>query len=69
MRFRLKTDDGNGNRTGKHLMGPVRNRKFRRTVLPGEVVESDQPLDQLFKNKFERIDDATPKPEPDEEQL
>jgi hypothetical protein len=62
MRFRLREKDGNGNPVGVHLMGKVVNGRFSRRVMPGEIVESNEPLDQLFKNKFEKLDGDVPEP-------
>jgi hypothetical protein len=53
MKFRLLKDDGRGNRVGRHYAG---NRFFS----PGEIIESDSDLVKLFRNKFERVDDAFP---------
>lgn len=66
-RYRLMLKDAAGNRTGSHSMGPVgKNRRWARVVKPGEIVESDQPLDELFRNKFERLPDG-PMVEPEAE--
>ncbi len=62
--FRLMTRDRHGLKVGSHSMGPVENGVFSRVVRPGEIIESEQPLDTLFRNKFEKIrDDVTPEPE------
>lgn len=66
-KFRLMEKDAQGNKTGRHCMGPVVKGHFSRIVRPGEVIESNDPLDVLFKNKFERLPDATPEPEPEAE--
>lgn len=65
MRFRLMTKDASGNKAGVHHMGPVnpKTRRWAKTIRPGEIVESDEPLDELFRNKFERLPDITPEPE------
>ena len=54
-KYRLKTNDGHGNKIGRHCIGPIVNGHFSQTVQPGSIIESDQPLDQLFRNKFELI--------------
>ncbi len=61
--YRLMTRDRHGLKVGKHSMGPVEGGVFSRVVKPGEIIESEQPLDQLFRNKFERVHDVTPEPE------
>ena len=53
MKFRLSVEDRQRNKTGAHLIG---NRLYH----AGEVVESDRPLDKLFKNKFEKVAASTP---------
>ena len=63
MKFRLMQKDASGNKTGPHNIGPVVNGRFAKTVRPGEIVESDSPLDERFRNKFERVSDATPTPD------
>ncbi len=66
--YRLMTRDRHGLKVGSHSMGPVVGGVFSRVVRPGEIIESEQPLDQLFRNKFERVhDDVTPEPEPQAE--
>lgn len=62
MRFRLMEKDAVGNRTGAHYMGPVKLGKFSKVVRPGEIIESDKPLDEVYRNKFERLHDPTPEP-------
>jgi hypothetical protein len=63
MRFRLTEKDAAGNRTGPHFLGPdKKNGKFAKVVKPGEIVEFDQHLDVLFKNKFERLGIAVVEP-------
>ncbi len=64
MRFRLRQTDDMGNKTGKHCMGtPTKGNHFPTIIKPGQIVESDQPLDQIFHNKFERLPDES-EPEP-----
>ena len=65
-RFRLMERDAAGNKVGCHFMGKVVRGVFTTVVKPGQIVESDEPLDQLFRNKFQRLDDG-PKPEPEAE--
>ncbi len=61
MRFRLMEKDAQGNRTGKHLVGGMVGGKFKgRKYKAGDVVESDRPLDTLFRGKFIRLPDAEP---------
>lgn len=64
-RFRLTLKDASGNKTGPHHMGPVhpKTRRWAKVIKPGEVVETDQPLDELFRGKFERLPDLKPEPE------
>ena len=57
-RYRLKEQDGQGNKTGMHRVG---NRRYR----AGQTLESDQPLDKLFKNKFDRVEDTAPLSRPE----
>ncbi len=65
--YRLMTRDRHGLKVGSHSMGPLVGGTFSRVVKPGEIIESEQPLDQLFRNKFEKIADPTPEPEPQAE--
>src|SRR5512146_2893247 len=53
MKFRLREKDPVGNKIGTHQCG---DRLYR----AGEVVESERPLDKLFRNKFDKVPDATP---------
>jgi hypothetical protein len=52
-RFRMAVQDAAGNKTGLHRIGD-------KIFHGGDVVVSDEPLDRLFKNKFERIDYIIP---------
>ena len=58
MKFRMTKSDNQGNKTGVHRVG---NEKYH----AGDVIESDQPLDVLFRNKFERVPDSTKVSEPE----
>lgn len=53
----LEKDDA-GNRVGPHQIG---NQIFR----AGQVIDSDAPLDKIFRNKFERVHDGTPASKPE----
>ena len=54
----MTKSDNQGNKTGVHRVG---NEKYH----AGDVIESDQPLDVLFRNKFERVPDSTKVSEPE----
>ncbi len=58
MKFELLEKDDAGNRVGPHQVG---NQIFR----AGQVLESDAPLDQIFRNKFKRVHDNTPSSKPE----
>lgn len=58
MKFRITEKDNQGNITGPHRTG---NKRYR----AGQIVESDQPLDRLFKNKFELVPDNIPASKPE----
>ncbi len=62
-RFRLMERDAMGNKVGPHSVGPVVNGRFAKTYKAGDVIESDRPLDQVFRGKFERLDGPSPEPE------
>lgn len=47
-------DDGRGNKTGPHR---IEEKVYR----AGETIETDQPLDKLFRNKFIRLPDGKSK--------
>jgi len=63
-RFRLTTTAAAGNRTGQHVI-PQPDGKPSKVIRPGEVIESDKPLDKLFRNKFERLGGDVTEPEPE----
>lgn len=62
-KYRLMERDSAGNRTGIHFFpGTARTLDGKaavatKVIKPGEVLESDEPLDQLFRNKFEKLDE------------
>ena len=58
MKFQLTKSDNQGNKTGLHRVG---NERYH----AGDVIETDQPLDKLFRNKFVRVPDTTPASEPE----
>jgi len=58
VKFQLTKEDKQGNKTGLHRVG---NQRYR----AGDVLETDLPLDKLFRNKFERVSEATPVSEPE----
>jgi hypothetical protein len=64
-RFRLMEKDNQGNKIGPHSMGPVVRGRFSKRFVAGSIIESDQPLDQVFRGKFVKLDDG-PSPEPAE---
>jgi hypothetical protein len=53
MKFQLMEKDSVGNKTGTHRIGAKR-------YCAGEVMESNDPLDTLFRNKFVKVPDSTP---------
>lgn len=53
MKFRLKEKDDQGNKIGAHRDGSVRYHR-------GDIIESDKPLDEILRNKFERVAESTP---------
>jgi hypothetical protein len=57
MKFRLTESDNQGNKTGLHR---IENQIYQ----AGDVIESDRPLDVMFRNKFERVSDDTPASQP-----
>ncbi|MBN1362562.1 MAG: hypothetical protein JW993_18335 [Sedimentisphaerales bacterium] len=61
-RFRLTLKDPAGNRTGPHVfhLGGRGGNMRRRKIHAGQIVESDEPLDQLFRGKFIRLSDPAP---------
>ncbi len=66
MRFRLMERDNQGNKTGPHSMGKVVRGKFSEKYKRGDIITTDEPLDTLFRGKFERLDGGGPSPEPAE---
>jgi hypothetical protein len=58
VKFKLTEQDGQGNKTGVHRIGAERYHA-------GDIIESDIPLDDLFRNKFERVPDNTPASKPE----
>ncbi len=62
MRFRIVERDAMGNRGGPHSQGPVKHGGFSEHYVAGQIVESDRPLDELFRGKFERLG-SQPEPE------
>ena len=58
MKFRLLKEDKFGVMIGPHY---EKNKRYK----PGDVLESDRPLDQIFKGKFEPVDSHTPISEPE----
>jgi hypothetical protein len=63
MKFRLMTTDKMGNKVGGHSQGKVKNGRFSEHYERGQILESDRPLDTLFRGKFERLDGPSPAPE------
>jgi len=57
-RYRLMEKDNMGNKIGPHSCGKVVRGRFTEHYLPGQIVESDMPLDKLFRGKFERVSDS-----------
>ncbi len=51
MKYQLKEKDQAGNKIGPHRIG---NKKYH----AGDILQSDMPLDKLFRGKFERVADA-----------
>ena len=52
-KFRLKIKDDQGNKIGNHVIGTD-------VYHAGDVVDTKRPLDKIYRNKFERVPDATP---------
>jgi hypothetical protein len=65
MKFRLMEKDAQGNKTGSHSQGKVVRGRFSERYRAGDIITTDEPLDKLFRGKFERLDGG-PSPEPAE---
>lgn len=62
-KFRIIERDRMGNKGGGHSCGKVVNGRFTEHYTAGQIVESDRPLDQTFRGKFERLDGKSSEPE------